>query len=764
MSKLNRHIFSSCLLVLSLMTSSASAWADEIKDTLGFVSSISSSPEMMLEGRVSGVRVSSGSGEVNVDLTTLIRGVNSLRSDSQPLWIIDGALLGSSTSYAAAPFSQYGERSCLNPFNSMAFINPYDIESIEVLKDQSATAIYGAKGANGVIIVKTRKGGKEGTSVNLNANLGGTYGGFIHNYSAAVSSVKGQSALDVSAFYRNTKGAIKGNASNYGGIRASYQTKANSVVWFGMNTMLAMGGASQPSSTVYYGQPSLVMALKAPGRFTTLDSAQQWRDDYDDDGREYRVLNNTWITLNLTKNLAFKVDAGLDYKNFTRFVWYGNGTSFGYTHNGAASISSSSMLRYNASASLSWHRWFGKNKINLSGGADLSGNMDRFNTKDGTDFLTHSMRAKGLNLHGDKSEIHQDDFNYFTAAAFVKGFWSYNTLCGIDFSARTDWTPRYSDAKPEVYGSVAAYVNPVSGLKISGGYGESGYEHYMPFTDGIEQEVRMFYEGLGRVRSKEWNVAVDYSAFEGRLNAHAGYFSKNTTDTFNGYSFGKQGSSYLWYWAPRENECSYASRFATAGVELELRGDIIKTGNTTWNLWGTFTYARSALLDVDERDRICKSAGSGLYPCANIYGNPIGSFVGYLTDENGALKDLTGDGRITDADMTILGSSMPKYYGSFGTTFSYRKFTLDVVADYAAGYQVADLGRMWFDKGISTKLTDSYIRKGDHIDIRRISASYDIWKMRLGVTAYKTYGADGATDYGTIPSVWGAVLNVMFRF
>lgn len=764
MNNMRLHLYSLSLFILTTLTVSPVLWADDVKDTLGFSRSISSSPAMMLEGRVSGVRVNSGSGEVNADLTTLVRGVNSIRSDSQPLWIIDGAMLGSATSYAAAPFSQYGENSSVNPFNSMAFINPYDIGSIEVLKDQSATAIYGAKGANGVIIIKTKKGGKEGTGVNVNANLGGTYGGFTHNYAVSASNVKGQSILDVSAFFRNNKGVFKGNASNYGGARISYETKANAVLWFGMNTMLAMGSASQPSTSVYYGQPSQVLALRAPGRFTVLDSDKQWKDDYDDDGREYRVVNNTWMTLNFTKSLSLKANIGLDYRNLIRYMWYGNGTSFGFAKNGAASISSSSMLRYNASAVLSWHRWFADHKVELNAGADLSGDMDNFNTKDGVDFLTHAMRAKGLNLHGDKSEIHQDSFNYFTAAAFVKGAYSYKSMLGVDFVVRSDWTPRYCDAKPQLYGSVSAYVNPVKGLKISGGYGESGYEHYMPYTDGVDKLVQMFYEGLGRARSKEWNVAVDYSAFDNRLNAHAGFFSRTTSDTFNGYSFGKKGASYLWYWAPREDVCSYGSSFATAGVELELSGDLVRTGNVKWNVWGSFTYARSALLDVDSRDRICSGVGGGLYPCANIYGNPVGSFVGYLTDENKALKDLTGDGEVTSADMTILGNATPEYYGSFGSTFTYKKFTLDVVADYAAGYQVADLGRMWFDKGVSTKLTDRYIRKGDHVDFRRISASYDVWKMRIGLTAYKTYGADAAIDYGTIPSVWGGVLNIMFRF
>lgn len=761
---MKRNIKLLALSVLSLLISMPVLMADSVRDTLGFSRSVASSPAMMLEGRVSGLRVSSNSGEVNAELTTLIRGENSLRMDCQPLWIIDGTFLGGSSSFQTAPFSQYGQSARQIPFNPMAFINPDDIESIEIVKDASATAIYGAKGANGVIIIKTKKGHKEGTSIDVNANMGGNAGGFIHNYSAAVASVKGQSSLDISAFYRNNRGAVSGNASNYGGIRMSYQTRANSVVWFGMNTILSMGGASQPSSTVYYGYPSQVLALRAPDRFAVLDSNSQWRSDYDDDAKEYRAVNNTWMTLNFTRNLSFKVNLGLDYRNLTRYIWYGKGTSFGYANNGAASISSSSTLRYNASAVLAWHRWIGNHKLDLKVGSELSGDTDKFNTKDGTDFLTHELRAKGLNLHGDKSEIHQNNFNYFNVAAFVTGSYSYKSILGIDLCIRGDWTPRYADARPQLYGSASAYVCPVKGMKISGGYGESGNEHYMPYTDGIDKQVQMFYEGLGRARTREWNISAAYSAFDKRMNTHLTFFSRTTSDTFNGYSFGQQGSTYLWYWRERKDECSYGSVIASAGVEVEIDGDLIRKEHARWNVWGTFTYLRSVLTSVADQDRLCATAGSGLYPCMNVYGKNPGVFVGYRTNPDKSLRDLTGDGKITEADMTILGNPTPKFYGAIGSTFSYKRFTVDIVADYALGYQRADLGKMWFDKGVVNALTDRYVVKGDHVDIRRVSASYDFWKMRLGLTAFRTYGADSAFEYGSIPSVWGGMVNLMFKF
>lgn len=116
------------------------------KDVTGAVSKVDmkdvekapvSSFEEALAGRVAGVQVSSGDGQPGAASNIVIRGNNSLTQDNSPLYVIDGFPIE-------------------NPANNV--INPADIESIDVLKDASATAIYGARGANGVIIITTKKG------------------------------------------------------------------------------------------------------------------------------------------------------------------------------------------------------------------------------------------------------------------------------------------------------------------------------------------------------------------------------------------------------------------------------------------------------------------------------------------------------------------------------------------------------------------------------------------------------------------------------
>ena len=122
------------------------------KDVTGSVKSIKSenfnrgiinAPQQLLQGKVTGVNVTSASGEPGATIGITVRGPGGVRTGSTPLFVVDGIPLDNSSTGGGDP---------------LTFLNPQDIESIDVLKDASATAIYGARGANGVIIITTKKG------------------------------------------------------------------------------------------------------------------------------------------------------------------------------------------------------------------------------------------------------------------------------------------------------------------------------------------------------------------------------------------------------------------------------------------------------------------------------------------------------------------------------------------------------------------------------------------------------------------------------
>jgi iron complex outermembrane receptor protein len=122
-------------------------------DVTGAIASVNSenfnrgvvtNPGELLQGKLAGVSIAANSGEPGAPQNIIIRGIGSLRSGTQPLYVVDGFVLDNSSTGV--------------PTNPLNFINPNDIESIDVLKDASATAVYGSRAANGVVVITTKKG------------------------------------------------------------------------------------------------------------------------------------------------------------------------------------------------------------------------------------------------------------------------------------------------------------------------------------------------------------------------------------------------------------------------------------------------------------------------------------------------------------------------------------------------------------------------------------------------------------------------------
>lgn len=142
------------------------------KDMTGAVGSIKSealenrvlqSLDDALAGNVAGLMVQSGGGQPGAASNILIRGANSLTGSTQPLIVLDGFPL-----FEASTGSGGGMTDKSGSLSALSFINPDDISSIEVLKDASATAIYGNRGSNGVILITTKKGAGLGTKIQYN--------------------------------------------------------------------------------------------------------------------------------------------------------------------------------------------------------------------------------------------------------------------------------------------------------------------------------------------------------------------------------------------------------------------------------------------------------------------------------------------------------------------------------------------------------------------------------------------------------------------
>lgn len=134
----------------------ASVRAEDLTPRAAPVPSVSNA----LQGKAPGVQVVTASGTPGAGAAVRVRGTNSISANSEPLYVIDGIPAAQGTQSTDPTF---------NPLNS---INPSDIESIDILKDASSTSIYGARGANGVVLVTTRRGQRNSSRINLETSVG----------------------------------------------------------------------------------------------------------------------------------------------------------------------------------------------------------------------------------------------------------------------------------------------------------------------------------------------------------------------------------------------------------------------------------------------------------------------------------------------------------------------------------------------------------------------------------------------------------------
>ncbi|WP_439558755.1 SusC/RagA family TonB-linked outer membrane protein, partial [Dyadobacter sp.] len=135
-------------------------------DSRDFNKGVQTSVDQLIAGRSPGVQVTQSSSEPGGGVTIRIRGANSINANNEPLYVIDGLPINNTSVVPSS--TVVTEQAPRNPLNAL---NPNDIESVEILKDASATAIYGSRGANGVILITTKKGTKG--KLNVNYSLSG---------------------------------------------------------------------------------------------------------------------------------------------------------------------------------------------------------------------------------------------------------------------------------------------------------------------------------------------------------------------------------------------------------------------------------------------------------------------------------------------------------------------------------------------------------------------------------------------------------------
>ncbi|WP_082026595.1 TonB-dependent receptor [Flammeovirga sp. OC4] len=350
----------------------------------GAVSSISAedlnqgiimSPAESLQGRVAGVTVTSASGEPGAALNINIRGASSIRSGNAPLYVIDGVPLDNTPVAAAAPESA-GREWGAEAKNPMNFLNPNDIEKMEILKDASATAIYGSRGSNGVILITTKKGEPGKSKINYSNyfgvsnvarkidmmdgdqyravankhNIGDIYSETIntdwqdqiyrqaftqnHNLSFSNGNAKGGKSF-VSLSYMDQEGLIKESGmtkftARFNNTQSFLKDRVKVDINF---TASHINDLAAPTSDRSSADGEIITnALKANPTYPVYNddgslfffpsgaNPLAFLELYKDETRTNRLLGNVGATVKLAKDLNWRTQIGADYAMSSRSV------------------------------------------------------------------------------------------------------------------------------------------------------------------------------------------------------------------------------------------------------------------------------------------------------------------------------------------------------------------------------------------------------------------------------------------------------------
>lgn len=785
-----RRIIAVVLPALLFCTGVRAQEFSTVVDSLGFNKVSAAQPSDLLRGQLSGVRVSGSTGSPlemnNVD----IRGINSVRGNRQPLYIVDGVVMESSTGKIFDPFWKTEGSTSASVQNPLFHISPYDIESIRVIKDASATAIYGARGANGVVIINTKvtRGGK--VSVDWHSNVGvnvaeiGLPVSVEHNHHIRVAgSANNTSYYNVSVNFRNLGGVTPNTGGNFFGAKTNFETRGNKYIWFGVNAILGMGNASDIAGACSFGEESYTLALRGE-EFRKRTSLQGWVSDYDDKTREYAFSLSPWMQVNFTPSFYWKTTAGGDFRSISRSFWYGENTGFGAEQNGAASIGKNRTLAWNVNTSLNYNRYFAqKHHLALAAGFEALGDFNTSNTIEGEDFFSKQLRADGLNLMNSAQYTHYFKYDYSHIAVFGTVAYDYAGAVGVNAVFRADKSPRYSSAFSN-YPAVSAFVDfaklllpgskTVSALKIEGGWGMTGNETAIPDLS-VPVDAQPYYNKVNSLYGSEWHAGAYLSLLRNRIALSVKYYDRTIEDRLNTYCFGTRGVNY-WYFSDRKLTDTSRSVLSNRGFEADLSAVLISNRDWKWSISANATWNTNQILSRDYSD--VEGQNAGLLACVNLPGESVNTIIGYEVDADGYYIDKNADGRISAADCEIIGRSVPNFFAGLGTSLSWKGLTLDIQTDAATGFMKADLNKLareGFDK-----ITRRYVYQSDFFRLSRVSLRYDIpvkakWLKGLAVTAsghnllcctkYGGWNPDiDASDYGSYPFVRKIFLGINVKF
>ncbi len=836
-----------------------------------------SDPAQLLQGKVPGLVITQSS-DPNASPSITLRGASTIRSGAaqEPYYVIDGV-----------------------PGMSLALVAPDDIESIDVLRDATATAIYGSKAANGVIIINTKKGRSGHTAINYSGyvasdeilknwdvmdgdqlrryaaqnnitlinDLGANTDwqkevqrtGLSHNHNVSINGGSEQVSYNSSINYMERKGVIEGTEMDRLIGRAYVESKAINnrlTLLFNVNTSVtnrrsvpfATQGQSVLDAMCYYS-PLVPMKNEDGTWYENSGISQNYNpvalireNMYDTENKQ--IQGNVKASLDILPGLKYNMT--LAYQN-EQFIYSNYNTTQSLVAvgmNGKADRSTISNKKKMIECYFNYDRTFNdSHKLGLMAGYS----WEESNDNDGFKLTTYDFYNDDLTYYnlamGNKVDINGlglGDGSYMLStlrmiSVYGRANYSFNSKYILQATIRRDGSSAFG--KNNRWGTFPSAsvawrlseepfikdLHVFDDLKLRVGYGISGnslgfdvftatqvygatgwFEYVTPLGETEQYHVigptRNANSDLKWERTGMFNVGMDFSFFNSRLNGTIELYDKRTKDLIADYQVSTTRYPYNWLTAN-------VGEISNKGIEFSLNAIPVQTGRFSWETSLNLSHNKNRVerlsndtYSVDYFDRAnLDAAGFATATVQRVMeGYPIGQFytwewAGYKEGVShfyvygeGSLKDLYGDdfaskvtrqadGRYTDNqtgdvvttakplydDRTATGSAQPKLALGWDNTLNFGKWTMTAFFQGVFGNKIMNGTRAYlsnyasvgngknvlasmFEDNLATDYnshapSDRYLERGDYLRLSTLTLGYNFGVINPYIKGLRLY-------------------------
>lgn len=843
--------------------------------------------EQAMQGRTAGVMVTNQSGQPGETPTIRVRGTGTT-GDARPLYVVDGMVIEG---------------------DNIDFLNPGDIESIDVLKDAASAAIYGARAANGVILITTKGGTAGRMDVTystyqgiqnparripmLNAeqyrilmNEGARNAGLsepfdlneipqydtdwqkalfesnapIASHELSVTGGGEKSTYASSLSHFSQQGIIGGDKSQFERIAARFNSRHEVTSFFRFGNNLAYSHIKSrgiASNASFNGAYSSALNIDPLTPVYQDDENILNQEPYssepvvtDSEGRVYGISNyigaeivnplalleiqtgrnrkdniigNVYGELEVIEGLIFKSTFGVDLEYFM-YDYY---TPLFYLNSAQLNVEKTNVSKF-INRQFSWQF---ENTLSYS----TLINDHNFNFLVGTTASKTSIEnLSGFNadvpitdpnhvyLHMATDTVWLADgraFHWGLLSQFGRILYDYQSRYAINATIRRDGSSRFGpNNRYGIFPSVGASwiiseesffpsLGPVDILKMRASWGINGNDRIglYRYVSTIDK-TRGYIFGTGRAfgaspefianedirweESEQYNIALDFGAFDNRLTASLDYYIKNTHGLLEIIPI----PAHVGNAPPVDNVGSVQNK----GVEISVNWRNYKQ-DFRYSLGVNAAYNKNTMTKIGNEEGVLPGATwavAGMVTRTEL-GMPIGYFWGYRTDgifqdmnevyahigstgkvlqpraKPGDVRfiDVNGDGKIDENDRTMIGKPMPDWTFGFNASFSYKQFDLSMLLigtygnDIFNGMQRQDLRYTnrtttildrwteenpsdkiprytWVDVNNNYAVSDLYIEDGSYLRVKNLQIGYTLpsgFLRRINATNWRIY-------------------------